>query len=107
MEYYTLIQKHLAMTGIILQPSPNPFNLNLKNLAILIFAILHLVAQAKRFDEANIFEEYTDIVHKVIFLAIFVIFYAFVVWKTPELFGFVKTLDDRIRKSECHSKVCA
>lgn len=98
MECFILFENHLALSGIILQQLPNPFNLNFKNSAILIFASFHLIAQAKRLDEANTFEVYTEIIYKVIFLTVVLIFYAYAVWKTPKLFGFVKTLEERIHR---------
>lgn len=101
MDFFALFRKYIAMNGIILQPSPNSFlQLNFKSSTILIFAILHLIAQAKRLDDANTFEEYTDIVYKVLFLAVFIIFYVYAVWRTPTIFGFINSLDDRIRKSK-------
>lgn len=90
------------MSGIIEKQQPHNFLLrfNLKNAAIISFNILGGFAPAKLLDEAVTYDEYMEIASKVNFAINFTVCYINIVWKTPELFGLVKNLEDNINQSK-------
>lgn len=103
MENFLLYQKHLAMSGIIAQKlsqNSRRFNFNLKNSTVIAVASLGAILTIKLLDEVQTFEEYTDTIHIIIFMIGIIIFYTYIVWKTPELFAFVNRLEDSIKKSK-------
>lgn len=101
MEIFILFRKHLEMSGIILEHAPqNSHPFNLKNSAVIILASFHGILVTKPLDEANTFEEYTDIVNRAITVNMFTIFYVYFVLNTLELYGFVNWLEDCVTKSK-------
>lgn len=101
MESFTLFRAHLAMSGIDLQQtSQNSHSFNLKNLTVLTSVSAYLLSIVKLLDDIKTFEEYAAIVYRVIFSQLFLIFYIHIVWKTPELFGFLNCLEQIIEKSK-------
>lgn len=102
MECFTLFRAHLAKCGIIKHQLPQHLrrcNFNSKNSTVLCFASLVVISSTKLLNEANNFEERADSIIKLGFEAVFIVFYAYLVWKSPELFEFIVCLDDMIGKS--------
>lgn len=100
MESLIFFRKHLAMNGIILQQSSKKFHL--KNLTVIILCFLYGISLAKLLDEVNNFDEYVDIVNRMITTYLFNLYYMHIVWKTPQLYGFIDNLENCIRKSKWH-----
>lgn len=89
------------MCGIILQQSQqNLHRFNLKNLALIILASFYEISQIKLLDDASNLEEYTDIIHGVLAVMIYIIFYINIVWNTRELFELVDRLEKNINNSK-------
>lgn len=108
MECFTLFRKHLAMEGIIPQQSPQNshfVNFHLKNLTVITFANLIAITTAKLISAASTFEEYADSVYRLIYIFGFNLFYAYIVWEAPKLFGFIESLEHIINKSKQRSNV--
>lgn len=100
-ESFKLLRKHLAMSGIMLRrSSKNLHRFNLKNWAIIILTGLGAITIERPSNEEKIFEEYTDITYRVIYIIVLIIIYIIIVWKTQELNGFVNSLEKRINKSK-------
>lgn len=103
-ESFTLFRKHLGMCGIILQPPSSrnsyTFHFNSKNLTVIILTIFGGIATNKLIDDAKSFDEYTDILYRTIFMYIITVIYTYIIWKTPELFVFVNSLEDNINRSK-------
>lgn len=99
MESFTLFRQHLAKSGIILQQHSHPFNF--KNVTILTLLGVNMVLLYKQLEESEAFEEYADIVYRLLFMFSFdVIFLTFVI-KSLELFKFIGDLEDTINHRKC------
>lgn len=105
MESFTLFRKLLAISGIIEQKTPshlhryNSTRFNLKNSTIIIFGNLYVISLTKLLDEVSTFEEYMSIIYLVLSSFVLIVSYTIIVFKTPELFGLVKSFEDIIAKS--------
>lgn len=105
MESFSVFRKHLAMSGIIAQPSllnlylPS-LKFNLKNLAVILFASFYGSSLTKFLNEANTFDEYTDLIYKLSSVIVFTLSYIIIIWETSELLGFVNDLEVAIAKSK-------
>lgn len=101
MESFTLFRSHLTMNGIIERKSPkSSCAFNSKNVIVIILASLGGISTNKLLVDAKTFDEYTDILYRSIFLYIITIFYAYIVWKTPELFEFIRSLEAVVSNSK-------
>lgn len=69
---------------------------------MICFASLAGITSIKLINEANSFEERADNIDKLGYDVVFIVFYAYVVRKSPELFEFIDCLDDLIGKSWYH-----
>lgn len=101
MECFTLFRSHLTMSGIVdEQQIRQPFKFNFKNVTIIIFNCLYGITTIKLLDDSNTFEEYADYIYQLLCIIGFAMFYSYVVWNAPELFGLTKTTEDMINKSK-------
>lgn len=58
----------------------------------------------KVLNDAQIFEEYADIIYRMVYMYIATVLYANIVSETPELFKFVNSLQDSITKRKFRMK---
>lgn len=91
MESFVVLRNHLAMIGIVEQQSHR------KSVVIALCSI-YLIAVAKLSGEAETFDAYTKIIYRVVFVCSMCLFYLIIVWKTPEFFGLIKTLEHTVDK---------
>lgn len=53
---------------------------------------------SKTLEDAQTLEEYAEIVYRMVYMYMATVLYANIVWKAPELFRFVNSLEDSITK---------
>lgn len=103
MEIFTIFREHLAMCGIIVETLPrNSHPFHLFNGAVIGLANIYGISIGKLVDEAQTFEEYTDILNRTIIVDLFMISYIDIVWKTPILIRFIGNIEESIQKSKWH-----
>lgn len=101
MAVFALLRKHLAMSGIkISQQSPKTRPLNVKNSTICILICVTVTLMTISLNEANTFDESTDILFQSVSIGTCGIFYVIIVWKTSELFEIINGLADIVNTSE-------
>lgn len=101
MESFTLYRKYFAMIGINLRRSPaNSRRFNFRNLSVIVWSSLGGISINKVSSQTSTFEEYTELVYRVMFAYFYTTCYVYIVWKTNELSELVCSLEDRIHTSE-------
>lgn len=101
MESFALFRSYFAMIGIDLQPSSaNSPRLNFRSLSVIVWSSLGGISINKLSNQANTFEEYTELVYRVMFAYFYTTCYVYIVWKTNELSELVFSLEDQIHTSE-------
>lgn len=98
---FELLREHFAMCGIAISPnSPKTHPFNGKNSAIVILLCVNVSSIAILLNEANTFEEITDIVFRSVSTSTCGILYVAIVWKTSALDEFIDRLADTVDASE-------
>lgn len=101
MESFELIRKHLAMCGIeISQKSPKNHAFNAKNVTVFILVSVSVSLIALTLNEADTFDECTDILYRSVSIGTSTILYVIIVWKTAKLFEFINALANIVNTSE-------
>lgn len=101
MDIFPVFREHLAMCGIIVEKLPlNSHSINLYSAKVIVLACFYGISIVKLVDEANTFEEYTDILNRMILVNLFTISYIDIVCKTSELIKLVDNLENSIKRSE-------
>lgn len=98
MESFVVFRKHLAMSGIIEQNSK-------KKSRVIALSCLYLIAVSKLLGEAKTFDEYTNVIYRVVFVCFMSLFYLIVVWKSPEFDRLIETLEDAVNKRKHQHKI--
>lgn len=98
MEFFALLQMHLATCGIKTSQKPHPFNV--KNFTIIIAMCVSVIVTALSLNEANTFDECTDTMFRVSSIGTCGILYVIIVWKTSKLSEFIDSLSDTIELSK-------
>lgn len=98
MESFVVFRKHLAMSGIIEQKSK-------KKSRVIALSCLYLIAVSKLLGEAKTFDEYTNVIYRVVFVCFMSLFYLIVVWKSPEFDRLIETLEDAVNKRKHQHKI--
>lgn len=103
MECFKLFREHLAAVGIIEPKSSlSARRFHFKNSTITLISFLSGVQMSKTLEDAHTLEEYAEIVYRMVYMYMATVLYANIVWKTPELFRFVNSLEDSITKRKWH-----
>lgn len=101
MDSLALLQKHLARCGIaIAQKSPTMQPINEKNSTICIVLCVDVLLNAMLLNEADTFDDYTNILFRSVSIGTCGIFYAIIIWKTAKLCEFIDSLADTIKESK-------
>lgn len=101
MEIFKFIGQHLALCGIaISKESTKIYPFNAKNVTVFtlvfVFAILFVIM----LNEANTFDECTDILFRTVSTATCGLVYLIIVCKTSKLFKFINDIAETVNKSE-------
>lgn len=101
MEIFALLRKHLAICGIELTQKPSPSHpFNVKNLIVVILLYVFVILSIASLNEANTYEDYTDILYLSVSIGVCGIVYVIIVWKSPELLRFLDSLAEIVNESE-------
>lgn len=101
MKNFAALRKHLVTCGIEMpQKSTSMHPLNVRNSIICFNLCVFVTLIALSLNDANTFDEYTDILFKSVSISGCSICYAIIVWRTPNLFKFMNNLQDIIQASE-------
>lgn len=100
MESFTLLRKHLAITGIISQTQHQKWPFNGKNSIVVILAGTNAILYAKILNKTSTFQEYTDLIYNIVSACNFTIIFLSIVGKTSDLFEFINKLDDTVKDSK-------
>lgn len=101
MEISALLQKHFAICGIeISQKAPKSHSINVKNSRILVIICASCIFVLILLNEVSTFDECIDTLFRSISVGAIGILYAIVVWKSSNLFKFIKSLADIVEASE-------
>lgn len=100
MESFALLQEHLAMCGIeITEKSSENQPFNAKNLTVCFVLCVDVGLNVMLLNEANTFDEYTNILLIAGSVSTCGIFYVIIIWKTVKLFEFINALADTVKSS--------
>lgn len=100
MEIFKLFRMHLAMCGISTRKSWQKYPFNRKNSIVLITICLNAIFLVNFVNEANTFEEYTDILYEIIVMCSLAIIFFKTVWKSADLLAFIENIENTINNSE-------
>lgn len=104
MEIFELFRMHLAMCGISTRKSTRKsrqkYPFNRKNSIVLITIGLNAIFLVNFVDEANTFEEYTDILYEIIVMCSLTIIFFKIVWKSADLMTFIENIENTINNRE-------
>lgn len=101
MEVFESLRKHFATCGIaVSQKSPRRHPFNVKNSTVFILLCLYVSLIAVFVNDANTFDERTDILYKVVSISTCGILYEIIVLKMLKLFAFIDSLADTVDSSE-------
>lgn len=101
MESFELLRNHLAMCGIAISQNTtktHPFNVKNSTVFIVLCVTVSLIVIS--LNEANTFDECTDIVFRSVSIGTCGIFYGIIVWKTSKLFELVNSLAETVKPSK-------
>lgn len=102
MEIFESLRKHFAMSGIAVSkndaPKRHPFNG--KNSIIFILFCVSVGLTTLSINDANTFDECTDIMFRSISAGVCGLIYAAIVWKTSKLYEFINILNVTVQESE-------
>lgn len=105
MESFTLLRKHLAMSGILNIFEKSPQNrlraFNTKNTMIFVLAGCNAILYAELLYEPNTFEEYTDLIYNGSSATVFTMIFITIIWKTSKLYSFIGKLENTVKNREC------
>lgn len=88
------------MNGIYTETPPQKYPFNRKNSIILIIISIDVIFSIKYLDEAETFEEYTNVLYGIILMFNFIVIFLKIVWKSSELLNFIDNLENTINNSE-------
>lgn len=101
MESFELLRKYFARCGIAnSQKSTKNHSFNIKNLTVLMLLCIDVSLIAIMLNEANTFDEITDIFFRCISGGTCGIIYVIIICNTSKLFKFIDSLEDTIHASE-------
>lgn len=101
MDSIELLRNQIEMGGIKSSPEPSrihPFNV--KNLTFFMLMCVSVGSGIVAFNQANSFDECTDILFKTVSTGVWSVLYEMVVWKTSKLLEFVNNLANNVNESE-------
>lgn len=101
MPSFELLRWHFAMCGVeISQRSPKNHPFNARNLTVIVLLCMNVSSIVVLLNEANTFDEITDILFRSVSYATCGIIYSIIVWKTSNLLDFIDSLTDAVNASE-------
>lgn len=100
MESFTLLRKHLEITGIVSQMPDQELPFNTKNVIVIILAGSNAILYTKLLNKTSTFQEYTDLIYNTVSACNFTIIFLSIVWKTSDLFTFINKLENIVEESE-------